>query len=241
MGRPHVFLRLAGCPLRCSYCDTRRSWESLPRAELHLPGATEELANPVSQSELAQTISRLTEAHGVSSGRTVLSVTGGEPLAQAEFLMKWLPTWPGKVLLETAGIFADRLPEILPHLDYLSLDWKDPSDLAVGAKSLDPVACLKSATEYDRSQVASASGNGLIMWVKFILHQQTDSAWLGDALKQIAAIKSGIAVFLQPVTACSGGPQPPESSTLLAELIRWNDLPLDLRVLPQIHPLLGVR
>jgi len=26
VGQPQVFLRLAGCPLRCRWCDTPRSW-----------------------------------------------------------------------------------------------------------------------------------------------------------------------------------------------------------------------
>ncbi|MFN3803906.1 MAG: 4Fe-4S cluster-binding domain-containing protein [Pyrobaculum sp.] len=27
LGKPAVFVRLAGCPIRCVYCDTKHSWD----------------------------------------------------------------------------------------------------------------------------------------------------------------------------------------------------------------------
>ncbi|WP_338018757.1 7-carboxy-7-deazaguanine synthase QueE [Ectothiorhodospira mobilis] len=59
MGRPTVFVRLTGCPLRCSYCDTAHAFSG---------GAVRSL-----EAVLAQV---------AAAGVGPVCVTGGEPLAQ---------------------------------------------------------------------------------------------------------------------------------------------------------------
>jgi 7-carboxy-7-deazaguanine synthase len=81
-GRPCVFIRLTGCNLRCSYCDTRYAYEEGTEMELDLI---------IDQ---------------VSSYRCPLvEITGGEPLIQAETpaLILRLLERNFKVLLETNG------------------------------------------------------------------------------------------------------------------------------------------
>lgn len=62
-GEPTVFVRLAGCNLKCSFCDTKRAWE----------GGTE---RPV--ADIAAEVARLRKAF---PARWVC-LTGGEPLGQ---------------------------------------------------------------------------------------------------------------------------------------------------------------
>jgi 7-carboxy-7-deazaguanine synthase len=81
-GRPCVFIRLTGCNLRCSYCDTRYAYEEGTEMELDL------------------ILDR------VSSYRCLLvEITGGEPLIQVETpaLILRLLERNVKVLLETNG------------------------------------------------------------------------------------------------------------------------------------------
>jgi 7-carboxy-7-deazaguanine synthase len=81
-GRPCVFIRLTGCNLRCSYCDTRYAY---------VEGTDRELDLIIDQ---------------VSSYRCPLvEITGGEPLIQAETpaLILRLLEMNFKVLLETNG------------------------------------------------------------------------------------------------------------------------------------------
>jgi len=81
-GRPCVFIRLTGCNLRCSYCDTRYAYEEGTEMELDLI------------------------MDQVSSYRCPLvEITGGEPLIQAETpaLIRRLLERNFKVLLETNG------------------------------------------------------------------------------------------------------------------------------------------
>ncbi|MGO1237116.1 MAG: 7-carboxy-7-deazaguanine synthase QueE, partial [Hafnia alvei] len=33
-GVPAIFIRLQGCPVGCSWCDTKHTWEQLPEREI---------------------------------------------------------------------------------------------------------------------------------------------------------------------------------------------------------------
>ena len=82
VGRPCVFIRLTGCPLRCSWCDTEYAFYG---------GADWEIA----------TLLEKVEAYGCS----LVEVTGGEPLHQpAAFpLISQLCDKGLEVLIETSG------------------------------------------------------------------------------------------------------------------------------------------
>ena len=215
VGRPHLFLRLGGCPLRCTYCDTPRSWQA---------------GESSSVSQIEAELDRLLASAGLQREQILLSVTGGEPLEQADFLAAWLPTWPGLVLLETAGVYAAKLRLLLPYVHLLSLDWKLPSTLRQGEELVEPAACL-----------AVAVVSGVAVQVKLVVTATTTSVELEDAFAAIAKIAPRCTVFLQPATQFGAGPKPPAGQQLLDWSLQFRNLNLDLRVLPQIHPLLGIR
>jgi len=81
-GRPCVFVRLTGCPLRCTWCDTAYAFY----------GGTERTLESI-LSEVERYDCRLVE------------ITGGEPLAQAEVhpLITALADRGYTVLIETSG------------------------------------------------------------------------------------------------------------------------------------------
>lgn len=95
-GDPCVFLRLAHCNLRCSWCDTKYSWDFR-----NYPIDRETRLEPV--ADLAQRIAAL----GV--GRLV--ITGGEPLIQASGLAELLALVPADwaVEVETNGTLEPPL------------------------------------------------------------------------------------------------------------------------------------
>jgi 7-carboxy-7-deazaguanine synthase len=81
-GVPTVFVRLSGCPLRCTYCDTAYAFYQGERMDL------------------ARIIERVT-----AYGARYVCVTGGEPLAQpnCHLLMTALCDQGFNVSLETSG------------------------------------------------------------------------------------------------------------------------------------------
>lgn len=81
-GRPCTFIRMTGCNLRCSYCDTTYAYHE---------------GKESSEDEVISEI--------VKAGLSLVEITGGEPLLQEEVypLIKRLLNNDYKVLIETNG------------------------------------------------------------------------------------------------------------------------------------------
>lgn len=82
VGLPTVFVRLTGCPLRCSYCDTEYAFYN-------------------GKNILIASVLNTVSGYGVQN----VTVTGGEPLAQKKclLLLKLLCDIGYSVSLETSG------------------------------------------------------------------------------------------------------------------------------------------
>ena len=94
VGRSAFFIRLAGCDVGCSWCDTKHSWNSRNHPEIALEQLAEETAT------------------AAKDGAAFVVLTGGEPLQHniaplCEALHRATETNPGGPLaihLETSGV-----------------------------------------------------------------------------------------------------------------------------------------
>ncbi len=121
VGVPCVFVRLAGCNLRCTWCDS----------EYTFTGGEH------------RSIDEVVEA-AAAFGIDVVEVTGGEPLAhrQAIPLMERLVARGHTVLLETSGSLS--VAEVPPSV-HIVMDLKPPDSGECGANRMENLEHLKAS------------------------------------------------------------------------------------------------
>jgi 7-carboxy-7-deazaguanine synthase len=122
-GRPCIFIRLTGCKLRCTYCDTQYSY---------FEGEDQEIDE----------IIRRIKAYPCK----LVEVTGGEPLEQKEtpILLQRLLDEGFEVMLETDGVEdVSRVPVGVRII----MDVKTPGSKMANPKSAKNIALLRSGDE----------------------------------------------------------------------------------------------
>ena len=237
VGEPQTFLRLAGCPLRCAWCDTPASWE-LPaadaKARIGLGPAKRREPALCTPFVAATWIGEAEDA----LPRT-LSITGGEPLLWPDFILA-LEGFVGqrRMHLETAGAHPLALERVLPVLDHISLDLKLPADLGAplevfGDQAQEP-APHDNATWSAARKACLELLKGRDACAKLILSGERDERDYLPLLDDVARYASDLPVILQPVTPMHGVSAAPQD--LLESLVeRAMDRSLNVRVIPQVH------
>lgn len=225
-GRRHLFLRMAGCNLRCGYCDTPESLVRTPHCAIHGAGGRDaRVDNPLSVDELYARLAPFYRARGLHA----LAITGGEPLLQADFLADLLRAHrpPVPVLLETNGTYPDRLRGLLPWLDIVSMDVKLPSNSGERELWAEHAAFLRES-------------RGKTVYVKVPVDDETSDDEVRTAARLVAGVEPRAAFFLQPIVSAAN-----VALASAERLERFYDAAVDfledVRVLPQAHKLLGVR
>jgi 7-carboxy-7-deazaguanine synthase len=146
-GLPCVFVRLTGCNLRCSYCDTAYAFtEGAPR---RIP-------------EIVSEVEGIAARYGKGEGGSKLplvELTGGEPLLQRNSLrlMRELCDLGFTVLVETSG--ALDISQVDSRVCRI-MDLKCPSSGEAARNRVENIPHLKSTDE-----------------VKFVIGTHEDYAW----------------------------------------------------------------
>jgi 7-carboxy-7-deazaguanine synthase len=231
LGERQLFIRFAGCNLSCQYCDTPQALEVPPRFKIEDPAGTrkfEQLANPVTVPSLIALLNRLDKPSGIHSA---ITLTGGEPLLQVDFLLQLLPeikkSFACPIYLETNGVLPDHLGEIIELVDIIAFDIKLPSATGLTAywkehrKALE-IAYLKE------------------VFIKIVFTKESLIKELDEAVALIAAVDENIPLVLQPVTPHGAQKNRPS----IEEMFAWDNVARRklkrVRLIPQAHKLSGL-
>jgi 7-carboxy-7-deazaguanine synthase len=136
-GLPCIFIRLAACDLRCSYCDTAYAFAEGKKQSLEkICTEVRRLANPFSNSQPSTLNPRL----------PLVELTGGEPLLQKNSLplMQRLCDDGFTVLLETSG--AHDISPVDPRVRRI-MDLKCPGSGEAGRNCWSNLKHLKATDE----------------------------------------------------------------------------------------------
>jgi len=223
VGERHLFVRLAGCDLECVFCDTPASRRVPDEARLFLPGGRETAPNPLSRATLDKWVTRLETEAGPHHA---ISVTGGEPLLFADYLLPLFRDWRARgmaVLLETGGHRPDDLARVIDEVDIVMMDVKLASSAGVTTPPDVTRAFLRCAATRECA-------------VKLVVSARTTFA----EIEPVAALLDDeIPLILQPVMGSKF--DPPKGDHVLELQRRCLPLHRNTRVIPQTHKFLHVR
>lgn len=216
-GTKTLFVRLAGCPFTCFYCDTK---ESLPL----------DSGNEYSIEEAIKLID-----NNLKDQTFKVNFTGGDPLIQhhavAELAKhvqsKKIPTY-----LESSCFDSKRFCHVLPYIDIVKIELKTRDSDFVDSKHYE--ALIENATQCLTLSVSSKKTT----YIKIVVSSKTqldDFKFLVNKIFNIVSKEEIDGFIIQPTFGVS------EPSLEL--LLEFYDVVYpyyrDVKVVPQLHKLIG--
>ncbi len=160
VGIPSVFVRLAGCPLRCKWCDTKYTWDNKAGRQYSI----DEISKTVQQAQ----------------GKFIV-ITGGEPMISSDLpqLVRKLKDLDKHITIETAGI--GFIPDL--DCDLMSISPKlsnstptDPKRAAIHENSRLDLAVLHELLDNYKYQL------------KFVVDSKDDLPEIEETIKKIGNV-----------------------------------------------------
>lgn len=229
VGMPQIFVRFSGCHVNCAYCDSPEAKTTSPYFHYEqTPGSLDFVSkrNLVTPEELIKLL------HPHLEKTDFVSITGGEPLLQVDFLIEFLPLLKAKqarVYLETNGMLFSSLEKLVDMIDVIAMDIK-----------LSSTSQLKIDKEVWEKFLAVAVRARKEVFVKAVVGSETTISELKWLSRIIHKAGHDINLVLQPVSPV-GGILPPDQGTLLNLALEANKMLKNVLVIPQTHKLISVK
>ncbi len=210
-GVPQVFIRFFGCHMHCSWCDTPDSIGDGKRVykEYTLP-------------QLVRTVGPLAkDCHSVS-------LTGGEPLLQADFIKLLIPhlkKMGSKIYLETSGVLFKELKKVVGGVDIVAMDLKLPSSTRCRPFWEEHAEFLKIAKRKD-------------CFIKTVISGETTREDVVRAARLVSAVAPRTFFVLQPNTFDLHNGAVGKCRDFQTVCLKYLS---DVRILPQLHKFMKVR
>src|SRR3990167_2020580 len=169
-GREQVFVRFFECNMHCVWCDT--------------PGAIGDTTRHYKEYSLEEL---LAEVRDLWPGCHSVSLTGGEPLVQKDFIKELLPSLKKEGMrsyLETNGIFDQHLAEIIDDVDIIAMDLKLPSSTRCRPYWEEHAAFLRIARQKE-------------VFIKAVVSSDTGKEDIARCVELVAGVDPNIPLILQ--------------------------------------------
>lgn len=230
VGERHLFVRFCGCHRDCIFCDTNTERTETVLVEKEAgSGVFDQVPNPLTVEQLVELIREVDARHA----NRRISLTGGAPLLQANYLRELLPQLCGdgySIYLETAGDLPKQLKSIIEWIDIVAMDVKLTSVTKDQKTFPAHWEFLKLCRDWD-----------LEVFTKLVLSAETHEGELMEAVQGIK--KAGgeeTLVVIQPMTRAERTDAVPTGE----QLLRWQEKALkvlpNVRVIPQTHKMIEV-
>jgi len=210
-GVPQVFVRFWGCNMQCVFCDTPAS-----------------IGNGKRRYKTLSLKDVLTQVNALYENAHCVSMTGGEPLLQKDFLKSLchaLHREGKKIYLDTNGTLPSALKEIIKEIDIIAMDIKLPSSTGQKAFWAEHKEFLKVALRKE-------------VFVKSVISAHTRLGEVLKAAKLVAAVDPEILFILQPNCLDM-------KKGVVEDCVRYQKLCAkilkDVRILPQMHKFMKLR
>lgn len=207
IGYRQLFVRFCGCNLLCDYCDTEFS-----KGDLY---SVEALMEKVKSYDLQYIHS--------------ISLTGGEPLLQYEFLRDFLPEIKNagmKIYLETNGTLDKPLQQVLEFVDIIAMDFKLNS-------------CAKIGDLYSKHEkfLEVLKNSQKEVFAKIVFDEKIQDFEINESTK--LAQKYQIPLVLQPKMV---GSKPAVSQDEIIKIMnKFLEKHTDTRMIGQVHKFFEIR
>ena len=215
LGVKQIFVRFGRCNMHCTYCD-------------ELENMKEENFKVVTLPQLLHEIHHLEHEKGPHHS---ISLTGGEPLFYTAFLENFLPKLKEKrypTYLETNGTLPRELDRVIRFCDIIAMDMKPSSSTGDRNFEKEHEEFLKIAARKE-------------VFVKVVVGPDTKLEELERCVQIVESIDAHIPFILQPQTDAFGiNTQALQhiEKTFMQAAEKWL---FDVRVIPQMHKIWGVR
>jgi 7-carboxy-7-deazaguanine synthase len=211
-GLPCIFVRLTGCNLRCTWCDTAYAFYG--GTKMSIEDVLERVHELSAGSDSDSNSDKISPAHA-ERPISLVELTGGEPLLQSDAaeLARRLTAENYTVLVETSG---ERFVGILPQQVVKIVDVKCPDSGEGGTFLLDNLKAVDNKDE-----------------IKFVIGSRRDYEFARDFFTAHELVRRVKQVLFSPVFPDPNGSWSGLDARLLAEWILADRLPVRLGL--QLH------
>lgn len=203
-GITQVFVRFFGCNLKCRFCDTKLNYYQEKNLE-----------------DLLSEINTYNNYHSIS-------LTGGEPLLQIDFLEEFTKRLKkeGKIVyLETNGTLYENLKRVINNVDLIAMDFKLPSSTTLRDFWLEHREFLKIARNKE-------------LFIKAVIGKATQIEDVRIGLAIVKELKANIPFILQPESPFEDELE--EKLQYFKKVCKRENL-REVKIIPQLHKKLGIK